>query len=83
VVVLKANISALNSIRAEIADQYEFMKRGVTCALLGLLKTTLAAVFWISCRGLTLHAREHYNSPVWIEQELGQGVVWHALMEWV
>ncbi len=28
------------------------IKRGVTCALLGLLKTSRAAAFWIICKGL-------------------------------
>jgi len=75
VVVLWANVSDLAT-----GNQCNFVRRGVTCALFGSLKTTLAEAFWISCRGLTEEAGrpaagEHNNSPVWIEQALGQGVV--------
>jgi len=44
-------------MRAATGNQCNFVRRGVTCAL--------------NCRGLT-EPGEHYNSPVWIEQVLGQ-----------
>jgi len=53
VVVLLVNISALSLMQAATGNQCHFVRRGVTCALFGSLKTTLAAAFWINCRGLT------------------------------
>ncbi len=50
--VLKANINALNLVRAAIGSQCKLMNRGVTCVLFGSLKMNLAAAFWINCRGL-------------------------------
>ncbi len=50
--VLKANINALNLMRAAIGSQCTLMNRGVTCVLFGSLKINLAAAFWINCRGL-------------------------------
>ncbi len=44
-VVLYAIISVLNLIRAATGSQCKETKRGVTCALLGSLKTSLAAAF--------------------------------------
>jgi len=44
-------------MRAATGNQCNFVRRGVTCAL--------------NSRGLT-EPGEHYNSPVWIEQVLGQ-----------
>ncbi len=51
-VVLKANINALNLMRAAICSQCEFMNRGVTCVLFGSVKINIAATFWINFRGL-------------------------------
>ncbi len=50
--VLKANINALNFMRAAIGSQCKLMNRGVTSVLFGTLKINLAAAFWINCRGL-------------------------------
>ncbi len=44
-VVLYAIISVLNLIRAATGSQCKKTKRGVTCALLGSLKTSRAAAF--------------------------------------
>ncbi len=44
-VVLYAIISVLNLIRAATGSQCKETKRGVACALLGLLKTSRAAAF--------------------------------------
>ncbi len=44
-VVLYAIISVLNLIRAATGSQCKETKRGVSCALLGLLKTIRAAAF--------------------------------------
>ncbi len=44
-VVLYASISVLKLMRAATGSQYKEMKRGVTWALLGLLKTSRAAAF--------------------------------------
>ncbi len=44
-VVLYAIISVLNLIRAATGIQCKETKRGVTCALLGSLKTSRAAAF--------------------------------------
>ncbi len=46
--VLKANINALNFMRAAIGNQCKLINRGVTCVLFGSLKLNLAAAFWIS-----------------------------------
>ncbi len=43
--VLYAIISVLNLIRAATGSQCKETKRGVTCALLGSLKTSRAAAF--------------------------------------
>ncbi len=43
--VLKANINALNFMRAAIGSQCKLMNRGVTCILFGSLKINFAAVF--------------------------------------
>ncbi len=51
-VVLYASISVLNLMRAATGSQCNDMKRGVTWVLLGSLKTSRAAAFWIICRGL-------------------------------
>ncbi len=51
-VVLYASISALNLMRAATGSQCKEIKRGVTWALLGSLKTSRAAAFGIICRGL-------------------------------
>jgi len=75
VVALQANISFLLLMRTVIGNHCKFIRRGVTFALFGLLKAIMDqlqrfdSVTW---KGLP---REHYNSPIWIEQELGQGVV--------
>ncbi len=45
VVVLYAIISVLNLIRAATGNQCKETKSGVTCALLGSLKTSRAAAF--------------------------------------
>ncbi len=39
-------------MRAATGSQCNEMKRGVTWVLLGSLKTSRAAAFWIICRGL-------------------------------
>ncbi len=39
--------------QAAIASQCKLMNRDVTCIHFGLLKTNLAATFWINCRVLT------------------------------
>ncbi len=44
-VVLYASISVLNWMRAETGSQCKEIKTGVTCALLGSLKTSRAAAF--------------------------------------
>ncbi len=44
-VVLYANISVLNLMRAETGSQCKEIKRGVTWALMGSLKTSCAAAF--------------------------------------
>ncbi len=44
-VVLNASISVLNWMRAATGSQCKETKRGVTWALLGLLKTSRAAAF--------------------------------------
>ncbi len=44
-VILYAIISVLNLIRAATGSQCKETKRGVTCALLGSLKTSRAAAF--------------------------------------
>ncbi len=44
-VVLYAIISVLNLIRAATGSQCKETKRGVTCALLGSLKTSRATAF--------------------------------------
>ncbi len=44
--VLKANINALNLMRAAIGSQCKLMNRGVTSVLFGSLK------FLVNCRGL-------------------------------
>ncbi len=44
-VVLYARISVLNWMRAATGSQCKETKRGVTCALLGSLKTSRAAAF--------------------------------------
>jgi len=56
VVVLKANISAFNLMRAAIGNQCNFMRRGVMYAQFSSLKISLATAFWISCRDLTVDA---------------------------
>ncbi len=43
--VLNARISVLNLMRAATGSQCRKIKRGVTWALLGLLKTSRAAAF--------------------------------------
>ncbi len=43
--VLYASISVLNLMQAAIGSQCREIKRGVTCALLGSLKTSRAAAF--------------------------------------
>ncbi len=72
-------------MRAAIGSQCKLMNRGVICVLFGSLKINLAAAFWINCRGLMEWLedlpREHYNSQVWTEQELEQGVVLHVPKE--
>ncbi len=51
-------------MRAATGSQCKDTKRGVTCALLGSLKTSRAAAFWIICRGLMeVQPEEHYSSP--------------------
>ncbi len=45
VVVLYVSINILNLIRAETGSQCKEIKRGVTWALLGSLKTSRAAAF--------------------------------------
>lgn len=50
-IVLYAIINALNFMRS-LGSQCKLKNRGVTCALFGSLKTTLAAADWISCKGL-------------------------------
>ncbi len=45
VVVLYASISVLNWMRAATGSQFKETKRGVTCALLGSLKTSCVAAF--------------------------------------
>ncbi len=45
VVVLYATINVLNWMLAETGSQCKEIKRGVTCALLGSLKTSHAAAF--------------------------------------
>ncbi len=47
VVVLYAIISVLNLIRAATGSQCNDTKRGVTCALLGSLKTSRATAYTI------------------------------------
>ncbi len=42
VVVLYASINVLNLMRAATGNQCKEIKRGVTCALLGSLKTSCA-----------------------------------------
>ncbi len=44
-VVLYASISVLNWMRATTGSQCKETKRGVTCVLLGSLKTSRAAAF--------------------------------------
>jgi len=44
----------------------------VTCALFSSLKTNLLQHFTVQAGD---HPGEHFNSPVWIEQLLGHGVV--------
>ncbi len=44
-VVLYASISVLNLMRAATGNQCKEAKKGVTCALLGSLKTSRAAAF--------------------------------------
>ncbi len=44
-VVLYASISVLNSMQAATGNQFREIKRGVTWALLGSLKTSHAAAF--------------------------------------
>ncbi len=44
-VVLYASISVLKLMRAATGSQCRETKRGVTCALLGLLKTSHTAAF--------------------------------------
>ncbi len=44
-VALYASISVLNLMRAVTGSQCKETKRGVTCALLGSLKTSRAAAF--------------------------------------
>ncbi len=50
--VLYASINVLNLMRAANGSQCKEIKRGVTWALLGSLKTSHAAAFGIICRGL-------------------------------
>ncbi len=50
--VLKANINALNLMRAAIGSRCKLINRGVTCVIFGSLKIYLAATFWINCKGL-------------------------------
>ncbi len=50
--VLKANINALNFMRAAIGSQCKLINRGVTCIVFGSLKMNLSAAFWINCKGL-------------------------------
>ncbi len=44
-VVLYASVNVLNLMRAATDSQCKEIKRGVTCALLGSLKTSRAAAF--------------------------------------
>ncbi len=50
--VLYASISVLNLMQAATRSQCREKKRGVTWALLGLLKTNRAAAYLIICKGL-------------------------------
>ncbi len=52
---LYASISVLNLMRAATASQCKEIKRGVIWALLGSLKTSRTAAFWIVCKGLMVH----------------------------
>ncbi len=47
-----ASINVLNLMRAATGSQCKETKRGVTWAILGSLKISRAAAFWIICRGL-------------------------------
>ncbi len=59
-VVLYASISVLNLMRAATGSQCKEIKRGVTWALLGSLKTSRAAAFCL----MEVQPEEHCNSPV-------------------
>ncbi len=56
--VLKANINALNLMRAAIGSQCKLINRGVMCVLFDSLKINLAATIWINCRGLIKTCQE-------------------------
>ncbi len=81
VVVLYASISVLNLMCAATWSQCREIKRGVTWAILGSLKTSRANAFWIICRGLIaqleVQLEERCSNPVWIWQ--GPGVVQHVV----
>lgn len=71
-------------MRAAIGSQCKLIKRGVTWALFGSLNSTLdnsGSIAEVRQYMLEDLPREHYNSLVWIEQELGREVVWNALIE--
>ncbi len=77
VVVLYASISVLNWMRAATGSQCKETKRGVTWALLGSLKTSRAAAFWIICRGLIVFdGRSSQKSIAVVQPRNDKGLPW-------
>ncbi len=54
-------------MRAAIGSQCKLMNRGVTCNLFSSLKISIAAVFWINCKGLIELAVFGASVQVWMK----------------
>ncbi len=80
---LHCDISTLNLIWAVTGSHCNLIKRGVTWAFFGSLKTILAAAFWISCRGFIVHAgglhidREEKWSKHWALRNPSSKKLWN------